>query len=262
MNVKKTTATLFLFLLTLIAYGMFCAPSAATAGERKTITLSSPSQGWPPYIIRNDGGRGPDGILVDVLREISRAEGYELQQVFYPEKRGHMLLKEGRVDAVPKAVEWVDDPSAYLWTDPVVDSPDVVVSRQTNPIQFTSPEDLAGLNVGLVFGFRYPRLDPLISQGAITPHRANNSQNLLRMLDHGHLDCIVINPLVARWHLRNQADLSPNDFAFSDRKLDNASCRFGFTPGKRWKPFIARFNKRLADMKKDGRLDAIMDRYR
>lgn len=258
---KNFAAALFLFLLAPTVFGTL-SPPMATAGEPGTITLSSPFKGWPPYVLRDQSGQGRNGILADVLRDVCRAEGYEFKLVFYPEKRGHMMLQEGLVDAVPKAMEWVEDPSAYAWTDPVVDSPDVVASRQTNPIQFTSPRDLAGLNVGLIFSFRYPRLDPLIRQGVITPHRADNSQNLLRMLNHGRLDCIVINPLVARWHLRHQADLSPDDFVFSDTQLDSAPCRFAFTPGKRWQPFIARFNKRLADMKKDGRLDAIVARYR
>ena len=117
------------------------------------------------------------------------------------------------------------------------------------------------MNVGLIFNFSYPRLASLIKQHRIIQHRANTAQNLLRMLNHAHLDCIVVNPLVARWHLRNQADLSPDDFAFSDAQLESAPCRFAFTPGERWKPFITRFNKRLAAMKKDGRLDAILARY-
>ena len=259
---KNLAAALLLCLLTLAAYGTFCVPSVATAGEREMITLSLPPKGWPPYIISDLNGAGPGGILVDVFREICRTEGYELQMVLYPEKRGCMMLQEGLVDAISKAREWVEDPSTYLWTDPIVESPDVVISRKTNPIQFTSPQDLAGLNVGLVFSFRYPRLDPLLSRNEFIEHRANNSQNLLRMLNHGHLDCAIINPLVARWQLRTQTDLSPDDFTFSKIPLDSAPCRFAFTPGEHWKPFIARFNERLAIMKEDGTLDAILARYR
>ena len=259
---KHFAPTLLLALLMLAAYGQLAPPHAACAGEREMITLSLPPSGWPPYVISDLNGAGPGGIMVDVFREICRVEGYELQMVLYPEKRGHMLLREGHVDAISKAREWVEDPSIYLWTNPVIDSSDVVVFRQTNPIPFTSPQDLAGLNVGLIFSFHYPRLTPLIDRGQITEHRANNSQNLLRMLNHGHIDCAVINPLVTRWQLRNQTDLSPADFAFSDTPLDNASCRFAFTRGERWKPFIARFNRQLAKMKEDGRLDAIVARYR
>ena len=257
---KKITGILSLFLLVLAVHGTLPAPPAA-AGQPKTITLSAAFQGWPPFIIKSDDAEGQEGILIDVIREICLAEGYEFRLVFYPDKRGQMLLQEGRVDVIPKAMEWVKDPSDYLWTDPVIDSMDVVASRKTNPVHYSSPEDLAGLNVGLTFGFLYPKLDPLIREGRFTAHRANNSHNLLRMLCHGHIDCAVVNPLVARWHLRNQADLNPDDFVFNDKPLDNAPCRFAFTAGERWKPFIARFNERLAAMKKDGRLKAIVARY-
>ena len=129
---KKLVAALLIFLLAQTAHGTISAPRAE-AERYGTITLSVPPQGWPPYVIQNESDEKPEGILADVLREIALAEGYELRLVFYPEKRGHMLLQEGRVDVIPKAMEWVEDPSTFLWTDPVIDSADVVVSSPDQP---------------------------------------------------------------------------------------------------------------------------------
>ncbi len=258
---KLYNIILLSIILLLAAIGLTSLPKQARAEDRATITLSSPPTGWPPFIIRTEQNLGNDGILVEVLRDISQALGHEFRQKFYPEKRGYMLLREGLVDVIPKAKEWVADPTEYLWTDPVIDSTDVLVFRQTNPIAFSSLEDLAGLNVGLILGFIYPKLDPLIHKGIITAHRAKHAENLLRMLNHGHIDCAVVNSQVARWIISNQSDLSLDDFSFSKTTLGNAPCRFAFTKDDKWRPFIRQFNNHLAQMKKDGRLAAIIAHY-
>ena len=136
---KKITGILSLFLLVLAVHGTLPAPPAA-AGQPKTITLSAAFQGWPPFIIKSDDAEGQEGILIDVIREICLAEGYEFRLVFYPQKRGQMLLQEGRVDVITKAMEWVKDPSDYLWTDPVIDSMDVVASRRPIPCTIPRPK--------------------------------------------------------------------------------------------------------------------------
>lgn len=255
---------ILLFCLTLLAPAVLCpVPNArAESDSPRLIMISLPEHGWPPFIICSDKTKAPRGIMVDVMREISEAEGYELRASFFPEKRTQMMVREGLLDTFPKAMEWLDDPTDYLWTDPILDSTDVVVSSRYRQVEFLSPEDLEGLHVGLVHGYGYPKLMPLIQKGAIIEYRTSNTLNLLRMVSRGHVECAVVNPLVARWIISLHDELSLGTFHFSQTPLDNAAFRFAFTRDDRLKPFIERFNRRLAEMKRSGRLNAIVARYR
>lgn len=259
--VRKTTLS-FLWLALLIPVALLSQQADfAMAEDRPKLVLSVPENGWPPFIIISPLSTKPEGIMIDVIQEIAKAEGYDLRFAAYPEKRGPLMLREGVVDAFPKAQEWMTKPSDYQWTDPIIDSADVVVSRRDDPVRFTTPDDLEDVDVGLMFSYRYPKLEPLINRHFLTTHRAGSVYNLLRMVCHGHVDCAVVNPLVARWLIRNHQDLDLHDFTFSETVLDSAPMRFAFIKGDRWKPFIARFNAILKKMKKDGRLDEIIASY-
>ncbi|BCS87810.1 substrate-binding periplasmic protein [Pseudodesulfovibrio sediminis] len=228
----------------------------------KTIVLALPSGGWPPYIIMGTKKAPASGIMPDVLCEVCRLHGYNLKLEYYPEKRCLMLLSEGRIDAYIKSRKWVKDASLYLWTDPVLQSTDVLVCRKDHHIQFSKEEDLAGLNIGVVHGYFYPTLHALFARNVIHKHQSTNTHNLLHMLEYKHVDAIVTNRKVAEWILQNDQKLDSTQFTFSQHALDTAPYSFTFTKKRKWLAFVRLFNTELQAMRTDGRLQAFFDRYR
>ena len=254
------SALVIAFLCLVIASPSFSQQSSA-GRTPLSLSVSVPPEGWPPYIICDEDA-AVRGVMMDVLTEIAQTLGRQVQVVKFPEMRGRMLMQMGEIDAYPKAQEWVKDPDSFLWTDPIVFSEDVLVLKANSPLEFTGPESLYGLDVGVIHGFGYPTLDEHLEKSRIRAHRARTTENLIDMVDQGRIDCAVTNRLVAEWIIKNNERHVSGRFRFSAAPVDAAPYRFAFHRGGGWEPFINSFNVELAKMKADGRFEAILARYR
>jgi polar amino acid transport system substrate-binding protein len=257
--------TRFLFVCALGAVLVLC-PSfwalAADGGVPSVVVVGSPPEGWPPFLIPPPGDACGRGIMLDVMAEITRSLGCESRLELYPEKRSRLLLSEGGIHAYPKAREWMDDPEEYVWSDAVVVSSDVLVSRSGEPLLADSLDDMAGLSIGVIHGFHYPAISRAVAAGTVTTYPARDTEAALRMLQRGHVDTVVTNRAVAEWIIRNRSDLHAADFVFAAKPIDSAPYRFAFFKSGQWQRFAELFNAELAAMKRDGRLDRILARYR
>ena len=237
----------------------FCAGTAANATpENKEIVLTF--KGWPPYLIREKDGRS-GGFMFDVLQTVAAANGYEVAVKSYPEKRGAMMMNKGKVDVRAKAKEWVKNPEHYIWTNPVVESTDLLVFLKDNPTVFTRPEDLFGKRIGAGLGYGYPLLDSYFADKRITRSDTKSVSAMLMMLSKRRTDAAITNKLVALWVIRQNPKLQREKFEFSEKPVGKAGYRFMFTPEHNWKPFAELFNQELEKMRGDGRLEKIMKKY-
>ena len=230
-----------------------------SAYPRKEIIIGFNNVSWPPYLIKENNGK-IHGIMIDVMKEIAQKHGFSVKIAPLPEKRAIRGIAGGEIDAYSKAKEWVDDPNAYLWTDPVLDSTDVLIFPKDRPVKFATPEDLNGKKIGAILGYRYPLLEPYFADGRIKRDDVKKDSLMLRKLLKGRDDAAIINKLVAFWVIRQNPELK-GQFAFSEKAVGKAGCRFMFSSKGDWQPFIQLFNRELADMKADGRLDAIVRKY-
>jgi polar amino acid transport system substrate-binding protein len=142
----------------------------------------------------------------------------------------------------------------------VVDSADVLIFPKDHPVDFETPDDLKGKKIGAILGYRYPAFEPYFADGRITRDDVKKDSLMLAKLLRGRDDAAIINKLVALWVIRQNPEFK-GKFAFSAKPVGTAGCGFMFTPKQNWGPFIEIFNKELAAMKEDGRLDAIVRKY-
>jgi len=124
-------------------------------------------------------------------------------------------MARGDIDAYSKAKEWVKNPKAYLWTDPVVDSTDVLIFPKDRPINFETPDDLKGKQIGAIPGYRYPLLEPYFADGRIKRDDVKKDSLMLGKLLRGRDDAAIINKLVAFWVIRQNPEFK-GQFGFSD----------------------------------------------
>ncbi|QJB55056.1 transporter substrate-binding domain-containing protein [Pseudodesulfovibrio sp. zrk46] len=245
-----------LFTATLLICQLLTSTPAFSTDKGDTFTLAIPKEGWPPYIITDTNE--PCGIMLDIINEVANCTGKKLHIEYYPEIRSQLMLAEGRVHIQPKAREWVDKPSRFQWTDPVIDSTDVLIFRKEEAHLDNKP--LKDLSVGVILGYRYPTLEPLFEQGELRRYNVNNTDNLLHMLHHGHIQAAVTNRHVAEWIIMQSPDISIDQFVFG-KAVDSVPYRFALTKAKPMDDFMSLFNKELSAMKEDGRLQEIMNRY-
>lgn len=153
---SQISLALAFLLLTLLNLAVPAQANEESADSHKAIIIGSPSEGWPPFVIVEKEPNQHRGIMIDVFRAIAEPMGYDVTFSFFPDKRGIMMLQEGEVQAYPKAKEWVEDPSQFLWSNPVVSSTDTLVSLRAHSIEFDSIHSLTRRSVGTVHGFKVP----------------------------------------------------------------------------------------------------------
>ncbi|BBD08271.1 substrate-binding periplasmic protein [Desulfovibrio ferrophilus] len=231
------------------------------ASLQDPIIMGCPDKGWPPYHFPK-GKDQPLGIMPEIFVEATSTLDYSVELVWLPEKRAMQRLKQGDIDVYTKAKEWVAQPSRYLWSQPVVDSTDVLAFRTGEEWAFNGPTDLDNKVVGTVLGYRYPTLEPLFLSGNATRMDATNTHIQLKMLLSRRTDAAVINQHVAQWLIRETPFLTPQQLRFSKKPLASASYRYVFSTHRDWGDFIQKLDQEMERMRTDGRMDAILDKYR
>ncbi|WP_426377116.1 substrate-binding periplasmic protein [Marinobacter sp. VGCF2001] len=213
--------------------------------------------GYPPYLIV--GKEGPAGIMWDVVNLIIPRLGYTVEAVKIPRKRIDQMLQEGYVDGTPRAIEWTREPENYVFTDSVVYVEEVFFFPKTSKLQFAHPADLYGKTVVTHLGYLYPRLEPYFKDERIKRFDVSRDRELFTFVLHGdQFHAALADRLLGHWILKNEGLTS--EFRSS---VDGIS-KFGFRIMLRedWADFASAFNQELANVRENGELDAILERYR
>lgn len=220
------------------------------------INLNVGLHDWPPYIISNS--EDYRGIMVEVFEAITKDLHYQVKIHHHSTQRGLRILTTGEIDATPRAMEWVDHPENYQWSDPVVDSQDVIILRQDTKVR--SLEQLHQKVLCTVIGYTYPQLNPLFANKTLVRADARDTEAMLSTLQRQHCDGAVTNIHVFNWHRKTRPEMT-KDLVASSIVVGTAPYRFQFNQDKKWTDFIKRFNQRLKEMKARGELDKIINRY-
>ncbi len=246
-------------LVILFIIQLFWITTVAGKPEDREIIYNIGAEGWAPYnIIERDGKIS--GIMPDVLRIIAAKYGIKVTITTFPSKRGALFLESGRVDARPKAKEWVKEPEKFIWTDPILNSVDVLIFLKDKKLDFKSLNDLIGKRIGTHFGYGYPTMEPFFASGKIERWDSHSQIHMLQMVAGGRTDAAIANKFVALWLIKKESRLQGR-FDFSEKNIAEAGYRFMCTPKHYWQPFVDFFNKELIQMKEDGRLARIIEKY-
>ena len=159
---------------------------------------------YPPMMIE-DGRRG---IYQDIFDELAKITGDRFNVQYYPYPRIGLLFNEGKLDIEPGVYPgWVKDqkiPGIFsLPFGKVVDS---LVFAPNKAFPVKRPEDLRGKSVGMVRGYAYPELAPLVASGQLDRRNGLNEQLLLNMLAKSRFDQIIVNKAVAQYNLLQEPE--------------------------------------------------------
>ncbi|WP_394699588.1 substrate-binding periplasmic protein [uncultured Pseudodesulfovibrio sp.] len=194
---KYTHVSLF----TTLIFVMSCMTCPAMA-EEKTISMFVPDTKWPPYYvdeISNSGG----SILTEILKAVAEPMGYTIKTRTLPNKRGWLMLENGEVDVHAKAKEWVDNPDDFLWTDPFMQSEDVLLLPASSTLKYTGPKSLYGKRIAAIKDFAYPKLEKDFAAGNIKRIDVLTPYDMFNLLIKGRADAALVNRVETLWTFRN-----------------------------------------------------------
>lgn len=230
--------------------------SAATSSDQKIFRFNISPNGYPPYMIVDQGA--PSGIMWDVVSLISERLGYQIVARKIPRKRVDQMLLNGYIDGTSRAEEWTQEPEKFLFTEPVVDIQEVFFTPKHTGEAYHSLEDLFSKTVVAHLGYMYPELQPHFESGAIKRFDVSQDRDMFNFLLHGdRFDAAVVDLLVGKWILKNEGLQDQ----FSVSSGDISSYGFRIMLRKEYQPFVNEFNAELARIRENGELAAILTNY-
>ncbi len=139
------------------------------------------------------------GLTLDWLQWVNErlpADWEPLQMQMLPRKRLDLAMSQADWMGV---VPWVSPQffsdaamQRYVWSAPVMEDGDVVLSRRSQPVHYQNPESLYGLTLGGVAGHVYAEIDALVAAGLLQREDAPNTGSNLQKLLRGRVDVVFL----------------------------------------------------------------------
>lgn len=260
----------------MIVWGLLSA-STCIATDLNSVTWMS--EQFAPYNWRSEDAPAPEGIFIDLLKEIV-GDKLSLDQIsFYPWARSYHRLKVQPKTALFSMTDTEERRKLFKLSKAVIPSVVGILCRKSVLVKLKAAgklpksykigkslddaSPLPFLKVGVV---REDIGDQLIKASSVAPKkvsRVNSFTMLGRKLLHGRLDAIAYNTHVAKWNFK-QMEKTYKSFKPSQYELIYVMARkpMTFAFHKQTDPeIIALFNKGLTRLQKSGKLDAIVKKY-
>lgn len=235
---------------------LFLIGSENLLADEGVIVFNMPEGGYPPFMI-NKKNTQPSGIIYDVLQLILSKQGYVIKTISVPKKRELEFFKTGKLDAHAMIRELVDEPSQYVFSDPVLKIRNVLFTTVGNPITFNKIDDLIGKRAITHLGYKYPTLERYFEEGLIERHDTVNESAMLGMTLLKRADFAIMNDYVGAWIIKQKQ--WSGKFQVSKNDISTYDYRIMFS--KKWNSLVLKFNKELALLKENGSLEKIIEKY-
>lgn len=208
---------------------------------------------YPPFMSARDGQ--PSGVypalIAAALALIQQPFSFEAK----PWKRALLELDEGRA-GVGGIYKNEARTAKYDFSDPILTEHVAVYFNKARPIAFKTLADLYGKRVGVLRGWSYgDAFDAARRNGSVTVEEVTNDKANFLKLEHGRLDAVLAVEEAGRSVIvaENLASVEQ-----SKALLASNTAHLAFNRSAGQTDLLARFNKAIAEMKRDGTLDTIV----
>lgn len=186
-----------------LALGPLVAPAARSAGAESLSVLSY--YDYPPF--STGPGHGLTQDLLHLLQERAGPLLPPLQVALMPRRRvAAMVTRSDWRGFVPwVSPAWFQDTGRhrFVWTEPLMNDEDLVLSLKSRPVDYQGPASLHGLTLGGVFGHVYPETEAMVTAGTLQRLDSFSQEASLRMLLMGRVEVVFISRSgLASWRKR------------------------------------------------------------
>ena len=231
------------------------ASSSEAAAELTTVTpgklTMSTNAAFPPYESTDDNGNFV-GIDIDVAAAIAEKLGLELQVDDMDFDAALLAAQNGKSDMVMAGVTVTDDRQLVMdFSDSYATGIQSIIVKEDSDI--ASPDDLADKMIGTqrgTTGYIYCSDD--FGDEHVTPY--DNGLTAVQALVNGQVDAVVIDNAPAKEFVEANPGLKILDTAYAEEDY-----AIGFAKGNT--AMLNAVNTALEELKNDGTLQAIVDKY-
>jgi len=212
----------------------------------------------PPKIYKESGQLM--GTYVDIIREVCKRLDIDPEFRLYPWKRAVKNVKEGRADAIfppfqtEKRTEFL-----YFPSEPMTATRTVIFARKESGVKISGLDDLRGKIVSVVAGYSYsPEFDRL---GELKKKECYiGVEQQVRTLHKGRMDVAVAAERPFRFFAKKLGlgEFFKVVFVLSE---ENSYVAFSKAKGLKSKLLAEKFGQTLSQLKKEGVIKRIEDKY-
>ena len=234
--------------------------SSEAASETETAELSTVEPGklimstnaaFPPYEMTTDSGEF-EGIDIETAQAIADKLGLELQIDDMDFDAALLAVQQGKADMVMAGVTVTDERQNVMdFTDSYATGIQSIIVKEDSDI--ASVDDLAGKKIGTqrgTTGYLYCS-DDFGDENVVA---YDNGLTAVQMLNNGQVDCVVIDNAPAKEFIAANPGLKLLDTAYVEES-------YAIGVGKGNTELKDAINTALEELKADGTLQAIVDKY-
>ena len=245
-----------------LTLAMWLVPMRRPGAENVSL-LFNDSGYMPFFTFEHGGGDGPGrGMLIDFFDAFEAAcPMHHIHRVVVPRKRANAMVAEGLADGYalqnPMFVKGLGD--AFVSCETIWSTGDFVWVRAGDPGACVDGyERLEGKLLGLVSGYGYGPLDPMLQSGAIRSQCVTTHRQMYKLLQSGRVDAIVDSMHVLPYNLRSMG-VPLSRFKACPPPLYSFDLSVVVSVNK--KDFISDLNAFIRDSRADGLLARIEGKW-
>lgn len=242
---KKKILAFLLFLFPLFSLGY------ANADTIKIVSDTA----YAPFEFK-DTDQTYKGIDVDIINKVSEIKGWNIQMSYPGFDAAVNAVQAGQADAIMAGMTKTKErENVFTMSDTYYDTKVVIATTKSNKI--TKYEELSGKTVGVKNGTAAQRfLESIKDKYGFTIKTFDTGDLMNNSLSTGAVNAIMDDKPVIEYAINQGQDLSIN--------MDGeavGSFAFGVKKGSKYEYLVTEFNEALAQMKKDGSLDKIINKW-
>ena len=225
------------------------AATELTTVEAGKLTMAT-NAAFPPYEMTTDAGEF-EGIDIETAQAIADKLGLELQIDDMDFDAALLSVQQGKADIVMAGVTVTDERKAVMdFSDSYATGIQSIIVPEGSDI--ASPDDLAGKKIGTqrgTTGYIYCSDD--FGDDAVVAY--DNGLTAVQALNNGQVDAVVIDNAPAKEYVAANPGLKVLDTSYAEEDY-----AIGMAKGSALEDAV---NKALEELKADGTLQAIVDKY-
>ena len=242
---KKKILAFLLFLFPLFSLGYVNAD---------TIKIVSDTA-YAPFEFK-DTDQTYKGIDVDIINKVAEIKRWNIQMSYPGFDAAVNAVQAGQADAIMAGMTKTKErENVFTMSDTYYDTKVVIATTKSNKI--TKYEELSGKTVGVKNGTAAQRfLESIKDKYGFTIKTFDTGDLMNNSLSTGAVNAIMDDKPVIEYAINQGQDLSIN--------MDGeavGSFAFGVKKGSKYEYLVTEFNEALAQMKKDGSLDQIINKW-
>lgn len=222
------------------------------------IVFSFGSHNSAPYAIAN-GSNLVGGVIWDIANEL--ADELNAQAVFVniPRKRQEKYLSDGDIDVLlisnPK---WLGSKGGLVWSEALFEESNVVVTLADPLLTIKSKQDLHGLDIGTIRGYKYQLIESDVAENLITRFDVRELEANFGKLSLARIDALIDSSILVNYQLSQKKD--SHRFKIAPLVISKHQIYAAISPLSSVDP--KRIVEALKELKDQGVIEAIMQKYK